>query len=253
MAAMIVLTKLLGSLLYPLNLALLAAIAALVLRRRTRLSRSLAVFAVAWLWAWSTPWLAEQAARTLEHGYPPVAADDLPAADAIVLLGGLLDPAQPPYPDDLNAGADRARFAAQLWRAGKAPRVICTGGLSPLSRAASAECPRVATLLAEFGVPAGAIDIESDSRTTRENARRTAALLPAGARILLVTSARHMPRAVASFRQTALRVVPAATDHAWRPGRPFAITAILPSPAALTLSTTVWHEWLGRAWYALAS
>jgi uncharacterized SAM-binding protein YcdF (DUF218 family) len=248
---MLVLIKLLGSLLYPLNLALLAAIGALLLRRRAQLSRVLLAFAVAWLWAWSTPWVAEQAARSLEHAYPPLPAERLPPADAIVLLGGLLDPASSPHHDDLNAAADRVRFAAQLWRAGKAPRLVCSGGLAPLSRASAAECPRLAVLLAELGVPPEAVVTEADSRTTRENADRTAALLPPGARVLLVSSARHLPRAVAAFEAAGLRVIPAATDHAWRTGRPFAATALLPSPAALTLSTGVWHEWLGRAWYAL--
>src|SRR5690606_24386919 len=103
---MIVLAKLLGGLLYPLSLVLLMLLATLLLwRRRARLARILATTALTWLWLWSTPWIAERAAATLEATHPPVLATDLPNADAIVLLGGLLTPAQPPALPyaDLNA------------------------------------------------------------------------------------------------------------------------------------------------------
>jgi uncharacterized SAM-binding protein YcdF (DUF218 family) len=251
---MIVAAKLLGSLLYPLSSALLLLLLALVLhRRRPRLARLALAAALAWAWLWSTPWVAEHAAGLLERGHPPVAVSALPQADAIVLLGGLLEPtpAGAPLPGDLNGGADRAWFAARLWHAGKAPVVLCTGGLAPLSRGAGPECPAVAVLLAELGVAAESIRVESASRTTRENATAVRDLLPGAPRLLLVTSARHMPRALLAFRQAGLEPVPAPTDHVARPDRPFAASALWPSAGALALSTAVWHEWLGQAWYRL--
>lgn len=259
---MVVLAKLAGAALYPLNLALLAGLAALLLRRRAKLGRALALFALAWLWLWSTPWLAQQAARSLEAGHPPVAPAALPEADLIVLLGGLSDPAAPPgRPDpDLNAAADRAWFAARLWHAGRAPLILCSGGRAPLSGASGPECPGIVRLLADFGVPGSAVAVEADSRTTRENATRTVAMIDAllaegriaGRRALLVTSARHLPRALAAFRRAGLDPVPAPTDHAARPERHFAPADLLPQPGALALSTTIWHEWLGRLWYRLS-
>jgi uncharacterized SAM-binding protein YcdF (DUF218 family) len=246
--------KLAGSVLYPLNLALSAlVVSVLVGRRRPVLARRIAVIAIAWLWLWSLPIIAERAAWTLEHDFPPVEAMQLPDTDAIVLLGGFLDAAQPPFaPDpDLNSAADRAWFATRLWRMGKAPLLVCTSGRAPLSRSIAPECPGAVQLLRDFGVPDHAVVVEGASRTTRENATGTARMLPPGARILLVTSARHMPRSVAAFEHAGLTVVPAPTDHVFRPGRPFSITALLPSPGALAMSTSVWHEWLGRAWYSL--
>jgi uncharacterized SAM-binding protein YcdF (DUF218 family) len=251
---MIVAAKLLGSLLYPLSTVLLLLLGALLLRRRRpRLASVLAASALAWLWLWSTPWVAERAAAALEHAHPPVAAAALPQADAIVLLGGLLEPAASgaPLPGDLNGSADRAWFAARLWHAGKAPVVLCSGGLAPLSRGIGPECPAIAALLADLGVPPAAIRLESGSRTTRENARAVRDLLPDAQRLLLVTSARHMPRALSAFGQLGLDPVPAPTDHAGRPDRAFTASALWPSAGALALSTSVWHEWLGQAWYRL--
>jgi uncharacterized SAM-binding protein YcdF (DUF218 family) len=60
-----------------------------------------------------------------------------------------------------------------------------------------------------------------------------------------------MPRALQAFAQLGLDPVPAPTDHAGRPDRPFALSALWPSAGALALSTSVWHEWLGRLWYRL--
>ncbi len=251
---MIVVAKLLGSLLYPLSVALLSLLAAFcLLRRRPGAARGLAAFGIVWLWLWSTPWLSELAAGCLERDYPAQLADAYPSADAIVLLGGLLLPAQPParpHPD-LNAAADRAWFAARLWHAGKAPVLVCSGGRAPLSQADAPECPEVAVFLNELGVPENAVLVEATSRTTAENAAAVAALLPAGARILLVTSASHMRRAERVFVGHGFDVVPAATDHAERRPRPFNIRDLAPSARALGTSTTVWHEWLGLAWYRL--
>ncbi len=250
---MIVLAKLVGLALYPLNLALIALLASLLLRRWRRWSQGLLVFGVAWLWFWSTPWVAEQAAASLEKPFPPQTASELPTAEAIVLLGGLMAPAQPPERPhgNLNSAADRAWFAAQVWHAGKAPVLICSGGLAPLSRAGSAECPDVARLLGDFGVPTDALRIEPGSRTTAENAQETARLLPPGARVLLVTSATHMTRAMESFRRAGLDPVAAATDHQSSGHRRFSAVSLLPTVGALGLSTQVWHEWLGLLLYAV--
>ncbi len=249
---MIVLAKLVGLALYPLNLALIALLAGLLLRRWRRWSQGLLLFGASWLWLWSTPWVAERAAASLEDRYPAIPAAELPTAQAIVLLGGLMTPARPPDRPhgNLNNAADRARFAAQAWHAGKAPILICSGGLAPLSRAGSAECPDVARLLGDFGVPADAIRIEAGSRTTAENARETARLLPPGARILLVTSASHMARAMESFRRAGMAPMAAATDHQSSGHRRFSAVSLLPTVGALGLSTQVWHEWLGLLLYA---
>ena len=57
--------------------------------------------------------------------------------------------------------------------------------------------------------------LEEHSRNTAENARMTQVLLQQRGirRVLLVTSALHMPRARAHFEAVGLEVSPAATDH----------------------------------------
>jgi uncharacterized SAM-binding protein YcdF (DUF218 family) len=60
----------------------------------------------------------------------------------------------------------------------------------------------MATLLSELGVPRDAILLEPSSRNTYQNAVNTRAILEVQGidRVLLVTSAFHMRRAVAAFQ-----------------------------------------------------
>jgi len=126
-------TKVLSLFIHPLSLGLLmvGAGAGLALKRRGW-GLSLVVAGIAVLWVPSTPFVSDALRRSLEARHPPVAADSLPSAGAIVVLGGAVSAPRPPrvYPD-LNDAADRVWHAARLYRAGKAPLIIASGGTQP--------------------------------------------------------------------------------------------------------------------------
>src|SRR5690606_20445467 len=92
---------------------------------------------------------------------------------------------------------------------------------------------------------------EGASRNTAENARLTAAMLGAGQALpwLLVTSASHMPRAVASFRAAGLEVLPYPVDFRTEPAR---LAWPRQPSASLDLAGVALHEWLGLVAYYLA-
>ena len=105
----------------------------------------------------------------------------------------------------------------------------------------------MAEFLQALGVPRSAIWLERRSRNTAGNAQfvaRWAATLPERPRILLVTSALHMPRALLEFRAAGLDVVPAPTDYEAR-GVPPGILAYLPDAAALEGSSRAFKELVG--------
>ena len=107
------------------------------------------------LWVPSTPIVADWLQGTLEPRYPPTPIDSVPTADAIVMLGGSLKSPQPPriYPD-LNDAADRVWYAVRLYRIGKAPLMIASGGALPWRNPYDREASVMQTLLADWGVPA---------------------------------------------------------------------------------------------------
>lgn len=178
---MLLLTKILSQMVYPLMASLLGVAGAGVLIRcgRRRSGGLLLAAAVGWLWLWSTPAFSDWIRAGLEQRYPPSPLEGLPAADAIVVLGGGTEPAAPPERIDpnLNAAVDRLWYAARLYRAGKAPRVLVSGGALPWSGVEQPESSVMANLLQELGVPAASILQEAESRTTRENRDRSLPVL----------------------------------------------------------------------------
>ena len=254
--------KILGLFLLPLGIAILfalAALAALTLRRRG-LGIGLLGFALAWLWIWSTPLVAHAIASLFKAPYPPQHIDELPAAEAIVLLGGGVKPISGGmiYPD-MNAAADRVWHAARLFKAGKAPIIIVSAGniwKGGQKRKRKRQSPAAATriLLSEFGVPDASIVEEEKSRSTRENALLTSTMADGLEirKVLLVTSYWHMDRALAAFENTGLEVVPAAADHSvWGEEPQPTILWALPSANSLMHSSGNFWEFLGYLAYRM--
>ena len=104
--------------------------------------------------------------------------------------------------------------AARLYRAGKAPVIVISGGHIPWLGSNIPEARSIQSLLEEWDVPRASIIAETASRNTYENAMLTKELLAERGlhRVLLVTSAWHMPRALATFKSAGINAIPAATD-----------------------------------------
>jgi uncharacterized SAM-binding protein YcdF (DUF218 family) len=103
-------------------------------------------------------------------------------ADAMVVLGG--------------AGPDRVERAEELFKAGEAPQVICSGCGDDVANE---------KFLVKAGVPAKDISLEGKSRTTRENAEFSIAMIRAldARRVIIVTSWYHSRRALMCFEHYA--------------------------------------------------
>ena len=145
--------------------------------------------------------LTDLGARVLER--PLVVREPFQALDAIVVLGSPLGPGDSLTP----VLAERATAAVALWRAGGAPIVVTSGGVTHGARRAEAD------VLAEAVRAAGVSEVlvENRSLTTRENARFTWELLrERDARsVWLVTQPFHGRRATRLFRAVGFAA------HAW--------------------------------------
>ena len=111
--------------------------------------------------------------------------------DAIVVLGCRVQADGTPS----TALRERTRRAVELWREGRAPVIILTGGVGehpPSEARAAADVARA------LGVPESALLLEERSRSTAENARFAAEKFD-GRRILLVSDAYHVFRAERVF------------------------------------------------------
>ena len=100
-------------------------------------------------------------------------------------------------------------------------------------------------LLRDLGVPDSAISLETQSTTTRGNALYSAQKIREAGfdKVLLVTSALHMARALGAMRVAGVEAIPAPTDYQvanWRDGRLF---NLLPSSLS-DLNQRHFQRWL---------
>ncbi len=256
------LSKLLPIFVYPLGLGCLLLLAGLLLYRQPRLQRAALILALLVLWAGGNRFVALGLARSLEWRYLPQA--DLPQAEAIVVLGGGTASQEPPRPlVEVNGAGDRVIYAAYLYRQGSAPYLLLSGGnIDWLGEHTGTPAEDMARLLELMDVPASALWLQPDSRNTYEDALYSKKILDEKGihRILLVTSALRMPRAVGLFERQGFEVIPAPTDfnvtqEDWQnllhAGFTARLISLLPGAGNLNMTTNALKEYFGLWIYHL--
>ena len=242
------LSKLLPLAILPLGLSLILLVVGLIGRWRWPVLTAMLL-----LWVCSLGLVSQGLWRWLEAPWQRRAATAAPRADAIVVLSGGRHPA--PGAARVSEWGDPDRFLAglDLYRAGKASRLLFTGGASPFRPGQSLEGQRYLQEARQLGIPAAAMASTPPVVNTAEEAAAIRKLLPARARILLVTSAFHMRRAQRLFERQGLQVLPFPVDFQARGrwadplwGDP---TQWLPSARALDDSSRALRELLGRLVY----
>lgn len=141
----------------------------------------------------------------------------------------------------------RAVAAARLAKKSPETLLVVAGG----SGGAAKEADLMSSLIIRFGVNPNRIIKESTSRNTYESAVRTRWIIEnlGIKKIMLVTSAIHIPRAAATFRKQNIEVCPHPIDHRWV--KPVLPGALLPQISALQKSTDALHEIGGLLWYRI--
>lgn len=256
------LSKLLPLFVYPVGLTCVLLALALILNRHKRTQTTLTILALLTLLFASNRWVAYSLAQSLEWRYLPPA--ELPRAQAIVVLGGGTESKQYPRPDvEVNAAGDRVLYAAQLYRQGVAPVLLLSGGsIGWQDGDGGTPAADMAVILKNIGIPESALWLQNRSQNTHEDAVYSAAMLKeAGiSRVILVTSAAHMPRSVALFEHEGIDVIPAPVDftvtqQGWQNlksgGWQATLISLLPNTSSLGLTTNVIKEYLGILMYRL--
>jgi uncharacterized SAM-binding protein YcdF (DUF218 family) len=253
-SVMLFLSKLLPIFVYPvgLTLSLLLISGLCLLLNFRRLAVFNVVAAMTLLWVCSTPVFANWVIASLERQYPARTMAETPEADVAIVLGGVLGQPLPPRVEmDLSSAADRILHAARLYRAGKVKRILVPAGNVPWDRALKPEAELIKELLLEWGVASEAIEIATASRNTYENALEIQHISKAKGfkSALLVTSATHMPRAMAVFRRAGIPVIASTTDVLAVDDDQVELLKWLPDASALLMTTNAAKEWMGFLTY----
>ena len=207
------------------------------------------------LLAISSPLVARPLLGSLEAWYPQPSLSKGDRYDAIVVLsGGILEPGTLRPTMDLSSySKNRTTCGVDLYQEGYAPKLVFTGGTGHVFGDASKDATEMKRWAERLGVSSDAILTEHHSRTTYENATETRRLL-GPVSILLVTSASHLPRAMALFTKQGFRVTPVPCDFLMR-NRPedsfgqLDIFDLLPNVHAIEQTTGAVTELTGMVVY----
>jgi uncharacterized SAM-binding protein YcdF (DUF218 family) len=248
----VTLSKLLDLLLDPAAVAVALGLAALALaRRRPRAAFGLGALAVTVVWAFSTAIVANSLQRAVEAPAKDTSRPEV-TYDVVVVLSGAMSSAATEASGrfELEEAADRLVRAFELLRAGRARFALLTGGAVERRAAAPRESELAARVLAGWGIEPGRIVVEAESQNTRENAVESARVVKARGwtRVLLVTSAAHMPRALGCFRAVGLSPDALPVDR--RAGTAeYGPRSLLPRGRGLGTSARALRELAGRLVY----
>ncbi len=223
----------------------------LLLTRVTRLASWLIVTSLVLIAVAGLSPLGNTLILPLEQRFPPWDSSRGPP-DGIVVLGGAIFPniSAARGAVSLNENAERITATAELARRYPNARIIYSGGSNTLIFSEGIEAEYAVRELQALGVDHDRLTAEEQSRNTIENAiySRLIANPNPDERWLLVTSAAHMPRAIAAFRAAHFPVEAYPVD--WRTAGP--IDASRPFPLlseGLGQTDTAAHEWIGLLAY----
>jgi uncharacterized SAM-binding protein YcdF (DUF218 family) len=246
---MLFLNKLLPIFVLPLGWVVLLLLVALLRRKRWALIAALAVLYIS-----SMPLVGNRLTYWLESSYPALAIAQVENADAIVPLGGIFGPSVADgFLPNVGEANERLEAGIVLWQQKKAAWLVFTGGRSPWAKQAESEGAASKRAATARGVPAEQIAITADVGNTIDEAYAVAHLMGERGwhKIILVTSAWHMPRAARLFRKAGVDFVPFPVDFQIDPKGHLTVLDFLPRAEGLQRTETALREWYGILFYAL--
>lgn len=235
----------------PLGASILMLAAALRWRNRVLIALPLAL-----LWILSTPVIADTVLLSLERRYTLRPNAAYPEADSVFVLGGGMLGPRDRQSDQVEWGpaADRFERAFTLCTSGRARMLVLSAG--ELGGEFS-EGARLREIAIQRGLPPASIILTGQAPNT---AAEAAALSQIAAclkwkRVLVVTSAVHMPRAMRLFRHCPAEIVPVPvnflTPAPGQPQRSASVDPYLPHAEALFRSERALREYLGILFYSV--
>lgn len=244
-------SKILSGLLFPYSLFFLASLYLFKRIQNIKLKRKL-YFLLLCLYLISFYPVSGMLMGLLESRYPDRASIDFPNADAIILAGGMINPFifNKDLNPEFNGSVDRLIKAQELLRIQKAPLLIISAGSGLLLQKGEKEADLLKKYLVKNGFDSRLIISENKSRNTYENAlySRKIANKRKINKILLVTSAFHMPRSVHCFEAQGFEVIAVPTDY-YTYETSLIPEMVFPSPSALRMTTIAIKEYIGITAY----
>lgn len=200
----------------------------------------------------STPLVSEILFKNIENGHIIKDISKIPKADAIVVLGGMINYVKSET-GGKNEWGDPDRFfgGIALYKSGKSNQLIFTGARMPWAdKNQESEGESLKKIAIEMGVPDSVIKISGLVATTKDESIEVRKIIPKAQQILLVTSAYHMTRSKSLFEKQGFTVIPYPVDLKVSM-RQKTLLDYLPHADNFRLSEIAFRELIGRAFYWL--
>ena len=242
---MIYLHKILPIFMLPIMLVIIVILIGLIKNKK-----KLIYIAIGLLYIISTPIFSNNFFKLLEGSEyrKPVSAID--SAYAIVVLSGMLEINEVGDSTYIEWGdPDRFIGGLALFKAGKAQKLVFTGGKMPWDKAKKTEGEVLKEYAVSSGIPSEKIFVTKDVENTADEAVAVKELISPSKRIILVTSAYHMHRAKRLFEKQGFEIIPYKVDYKTERNKEITIIDFLPSAASLELTETGIREIIGRLYY----
>jgi uncharacterized SAM-binding protein YcdF (DUF218 family) len=200
----------------------------------------------------STPIFSNYFFRLVEGREYRVPISTIDSAYAIVVLSGMLEINEVGDSTYVEWGdPDRFLGGIALFKAGKAQKLIFTGGKMPWDKAKKTEGEVLKECAISNGIPSDKILVTKDVENTADEAVAVNKILKPYKKIILVTSAYHMYRAKKLFEKQGIDVIPYKVDYKTSWKNTITIFSFLPSASNLELNEIGIREIIGRLFYYL--
>lgn len=216
--------------------------------------KKLIYIAIGLLYILSTPIFSNNFFKLVEGSEyrKPISAID--RADALVVLSGMLEINEWGDSTYVEWGEPDRFFAGMaLFKAGKAQKLVFTGGKMPWNKAKKTEGEVLRDYAISNGITTEKIFITKDVENTAEEAVAVKELISPSKRIILITSAFHMYRAKRLFEKEGFEVNAYKVDYKAAGNSTVTVIDFLPSAGSLAMTETGMREIIGRIYYSIRS
>ena len=206
---MIFLHKILPLFLLPIMLFIIVILIGLI-----KNEKKLIYIAVGILYIISTPIFSNNFFKLVEGNEYRKPISTIDSADAIVVLSGMLEINEVGDSTYVEWGdPDRFYGGIELFKAGKAQKLVFTGGKMPWDKAKKTEGEVLKKYAMSNGIPSEKILVTKNVENTADEAVAVKELISPSRKIILVTSAYHMYRAKKAFEREGFKIIPYKVDH----------------------------------------
>ena len=228
---------------------LVCAVLAALLQHK-RIAIGLTASGLLWVLVWSLPITTLYFGGKLESMYEYQPAESQEKGDVIMVLGGNTQANRANWFEPYNraTATDRIDRAQALYLNGRAPKILLSGGAL---HGKVSEAQGMAQVLKHRGLPENALLLENESRNTYENVTLSQPMLEqlGHPKVLVVTSALHMPRAMAVFKSKGINAIAAPVAPQIVPPDDYTLYPWLPHTRSLKASRSIIKEYFGLLGY----